>query len=580
MFSPTAVTPRKSKSGFNRRPNVWLAPLHSLHRHHPLMASVAFAMGCLWFIIATICGPDDLALRRAELAVNSGRYAHAAALLKDELNRQPGNKHVSMRLADAMIHLGQFTEARRVLDAIDPARTAVNTIAFPLRYRLLLSELRCIQQSSTCGTEIETDIDTVLTESAAVARALSAARTTQRQAEGLLLQAYKAEAQRAITPLNRSAVEPATSGRHSLREYLRMMPDDSNARLMLIRIELREGTIQDAMAEFEYLASQPVLPLQIGTNAAQLAMRLSDDELGRWMAHRVLHKVALNEREQPQWLRTRAALSLENNQAEAAYELLAAIEWDKPEHAQRENRVTLALLARAAYESGRYEAAKKTLKRLLSERPDDLTSLHLLGVTYLALKEYDQADRVLHAARAHELADSRIDRSLLALHRARKTLRSAGDLVRGYFERHPDDPDAMAFMFSLLRESGDENGIRTLLATIDSLAEVEYEHFVLLLDGYLYLEELERTARLAHQLIQRYPDQMDGYLSLAEATYRRGDPHEAGRMIDDVMQRFGDGERLEELSRRYRQGNANNSRRTPSPFAAPESQGASAKPHE
>ncbi|MGB0717042.1 MAG: tetratricopeptide repeat protein, partial [Phycisphaerae bacterium] len=216
----SAHTIRTTKTGYRPRPNVWLVPLVSLKRHHPLLTSLAFAILFLWLLVTTICGPDDMDVKRAALAINSGRYERAATLLQAELIKHPDNSAAARQLVESLIMLGDLPGARRMLDPLEPfpltdrpaGQRTLSADTLPIRINLLLAELHAFAE---VGYD---DIGTSFHECAVLLPLLRDSSSIDWQARGHLLSAYLHEAARAT---DEASVEGTFIGKGICYLYVR-----------------------------------------------------------------------------------------------------------------------------------------------------------------------------------------------------------------------------------------------------------------------------------------------------------------------------------------------------------------------
>lgn len=223
--------------------------------------------------------------------------------------------------------------------------------------------------------------------------------------------------------------------------------------------------------------------------------------------------------------------------------------------------------------------AETVLRDLVGKFPNDQTIRYLLALAHFRQREYEEAKTILDALSTELRGSPRVQslygRTLVKTNNkdlAMEPLRRALELdpndssarsafvgamlenkemaehdVNEYFKLSPGDPNAIAMKLNLAISQNERDEVERVLAQTKAIQPLLNGHLESLIDGYIWLGQLERSERYAKQLIRR-KDSVANNLLLAQVFMAQNRGREITELMEDLKKRFP-GDPIVELAR-------------------------------
>ncbi|NJL32036.1 MAG: tetratricopeptide repeat protein [Phycisphaerales bacterium] len=201
------------------------------------------------------------------------------------------------------------------------------------------------------------------------------------------------------------------------------------------------------------------------------------------------------------------------------------------------NPMARFLLAQCLYHLKEMTKAREILDNLSSEvnSPEVLT---LYGLVLMETDDLAVARDVLLRAMELKPEDPSPRRAYLMVQTKANQLEAAGSSVEDYYRKNPADPRAIRFkmQFEQIRNRRDE--LSTLMNKVQGLRPLTDEHVDILVDGYLFLQDIPSAAQYAQELARRRPDAIEAQLKLAQTLLMQNRDEEVKQLLVKLREKY------------------------------------------
>ncbi|MGD8583347.1 MAG: tetratricopeptide repeat protein, partial [Gammaproteobacteria bacterium] len=396
-----------------------------------------------------------LLMELARLEYKQANYSQAEELLNRVLKTRPDDATAMFMLATLRAKQGDTEQA---ITWLERTRQASKNAWQP---RLMLIKYYIDQGKLELASEISTETTMIAKNRADVWNTHSVVQNLTGNTEGaveslLIARQLSPDSETILMNLARSQVntKDLAGARQSLRQLLKLSPDNYQAAAMLALIEMKQGNTQQA---FEIARAQQSYP-DNRSNALSLEgdlQMLAGKPLKAVDAYRAAREMSPS-----------TALTVKLYQAYTRAGL------DRPEgtliawlQTHPDDATIRSLLARAYYASGQTARAVEQYVILLSQKPDDADTLNNLALAYDAEKN----PRALPTAeKAHRLnSESAAIKDTLGWMLVQENKVSRGmPLLEEAVKQLPDNIEVQYHYAVALAESGDSAAAKAILQQI------------------------------------------------------------------------------------------------------------------
>jgi tetratricopeptide (TPR) repeat protein len=484
------------------------------------------ALGAIDDLRATAEDTADALLEVAQLLVRAGNAPEAGWLLEDAVRRHPARADLTLALARVSLLLGNPARAREVSDGIPgEAEEHADGLVLRAQAELQLGDLERALATLAEAERLYPDrpearlvrIATLLSEAKkGEARALvEQARaelagddeetvTLRRRLDLTLaqLQAEQGETEAALTALDALLADD---------------PADGMAWQALVQVLAKAERAEEALARVEAALAADEPPAELHALAAQLHAALGDDE----SAEAAL-RTYVERSDSAAAYQSLVTYHSARGDVEATLGVLDAALERYPDEATLHLQRSEALLA-----AGRMDAAREEQRRFRRATFDGDPQIEYLDAR-LALAEGDAEGAT---RRLTELA-ARLDRAATQYWIGR-ALEESGDLEgarRRYALAQRRDPTWTAPSTALIgldQRRGDWRGVAAQARALVARAPFEMGGWIALVGALENLGEGEAAEQVARRCLERFPDQPEPHLLMAQALRAQGRTDEA-----------------------------------------------------
>ena len=325
-----------------------------------------------------------------------------------------------------------------------------------------------------------------------------------------------------------------------LLKVLELQGDHFQAAALLLGLQGPRSAWSEIWELSAHLCKQADVTVALATDMVELLRQMPDhiqkDEARLSRCVKVLEAVSEQGRQSSGWKTSRAMVHLRRREAEKAHDL--ALEAFRASSQDEKARFTLAW---ALYDLGKNDQAKALLQDLASQRRDDTDIQALYGM--ILAKLGDNALAIDSLRRAVDLnRNNHVARAMLIRLNAESkgTVALVTDDIDKLYEGNRTDPQAIRFKFVSEVGKGSKQTVGALMAAVAKIVPLKKEHLQILVEGYIYLREIDKAADCARQLVNEHPDDVESHLAMTRIRLIKGDVTGARKTLEDLGKKFPD----------------------------------------
>jgi len=528
-----------------------------------------------WIVLALLlvtagCGESvEHKLQQAKIALNSGRPDAALTYAKGALEERPGDPTALLLSAKAHLRLRHYDDSRTILLEL----TKVDVVALESRLELLnlaLSEMVDLLNASEFTTskvldQKFTDAKTLghaqadwlsttdkQLATAEYARARLVLIDSQRIGRLLKEEEARIRGEQGLIdpnlPVSNAAVEEMrrqiksmllTAERHA-DATLMADPGHFQAGSMLIRLLHQREAWSDIWVFASTIQKRKDLPPTLAAELVGEVLNISDRlypiETRLETCRSLMEAVSEQGRNSVAWKNVRARLYLREGEKDKAMALAQEVFRLQPNEV--EHRLTYAW---CLFEAKQYSQAKTILQNLAADNRQHEHVQLIYGLALAQLSENTLA--VEHLRRVLDLNSSNlIARNALVkiLSENRDAVTSVMDDINKLYQANPADVEAIQYKFIAEVASNNTDNVKALLGAIEKLSPRKVGHLRTLIDGFIYLRDLNTALQYAKDAVQLAPTVQDNHLNLARVYLMKQDMESARRTLVESLDAFPD----------------------------------------
>ena len=364
----------------------------------------------------------DAKILFAQISAAKGDLEQARLNLEEALLKEPANIQALGLLAS----ISAATDLPSALDLLDQG-IAIAEDDRPLR----LLRIQLLQRAGTYQDEVVAEYRGLMTDypdevafGYRLAQFLASEGRTD-EVEPVLRQIItndpeNVEARLALTQYVANTRGPEAA-EQLLSQSVQELPDAYALRLTLARLYQQTGRVEEAYAEYEYVADAAAnedMGLRAMARMAGIKLSAGDTEVGEELIEQVLSVDSLN----TEALLLRGALNIDRkNFRDAVSDLRSVLRSDS------ENRQAQLMLAKAHSLAGDIVLAEDAYRRVLGIDPGNVTATLELARTLVARDKLDDAEELLSDQLAVFPGEVRFSRALIGLLLSQKEMAAAED---------------------------------------------------------------------------------------------------------------------------------------------------------
>lgn len=567
-------------------------PISQRLRNPLFIFMVLTSVSGLFFTYLWMTKPKELPLQRARLALDHGQPNMALTLLEPTLSRQANHLPALRLKAAALLALGELARAREILDRIlflytndrlardGLVRWALikssNLLGQPdfLHHSQMMTAFEGAQQIGFAQADWiaqqageDNQIHSMMVEAKFLALEIRHHQKLAHQFEkGSASPQRNEKVVSDDSPYRGSAIAWRQRERESkieleemLEWILELKPDHHEALKLYISLQIER---QDT-ASLLWLANRSLIgntlsvPLTIRLATGLISMPSSPSLWRRILSttEALLETVPRDQRKQMSWALAYAKLNIHQNHWDRARDVLQEALRKDPHHHEASY-----WLAKIWYEEGAYREARTQLEQLRQVSPRKTIIELLYGLSLLKTREPLRASRILEQALKLDPSDDFLRLTFLQVVVLRGRAKDYAEDISHFAKAHEANPSAIRLLMQLHQQQGDRKAVGKLLKHVSSTIKLNDPLRVLLMDGYLYLQEFETATQYAQALITNHPQRREGHVGYAASLLGQGQPGRALEHLGLIRNRFPDDPGVLELEgrayladQRYRQ---------------------------